>query len=214
MKIEERFYEKFWEKEYQGVIIEKESRIDVALKMLENGEKLLDVGCGNGNLGYFAKNNYSKIYGIDLSDIALKTARKRGLIAKKINVNDEKIPFSNNFFDAVVCLDVIEHVFEPRTLVEEISRVIKKDGILIISIPNIRYWKHILKLVFQGKFPKTADDSEHWDGGHLHYFTSYDIEKLLKKYSFKIQRKKGVYGRNFFKEFSSTGIVMKFKCLK
>jgi cyclopropane fatty-acyl-phospholipid synthase-like methyltransferase len=83
MKAEERLYEKFWKDADEKVKIENGSRIDVALKMLEHGENLLDVGCGNGILGYFAKNNYNEVYGIDLSKNALRTARKRGVIAKK-----------------------------------------------------------------------------------------------------------------------------------
>ena len=204
-------YNKIWEKKtsLDSPIVEKGSRVDIALKLLESGDKLLDVGCGDGTLGYYAKAKYKEVYGVDISEKALNIARKRGVITFKVDLNKEALPFSNNFFDAVTCLDVIEHVIDPRFLVGEIHRVLKKGGILIISTPNIRYWRYLFSLIFKGRFPKTSNDTELWDGGHLHYFTFKDVEDLLTKYGFKIITKRGVFGRDFLKEFRSPGIIIK-----
>jgi len=204
-------YNKIWEKKtsLDSPIVEKGSRVDIALKLLESGDKLLDVGCGDGTLGYYAKAKYKEVYGVDISEKALNIARKRGVITFKVDLNKEALPFSNNFFDAVTCLDVIEHVIDPRFLVGEIHRVLKKGGILIISTPNIRYWRYLFSLIFKGRFPKTSNDTELWDGGHLHYFTFKDVEDLLTKYGFKIITKRGVFGRDFLKEFRSPGILIK-----
>jgi len=178
-------------------------------ELLDKGERLLDIGCGDGTLGHFAKNKYKEVYGIDISEEALRIAEKRGIIVKKVNLNEEKLPFENEYFDAVTCLDVIEHVFEPRDLIKEINRVLKRGGILIISTPNIRYWRHIFSLTVKGRFPKTSGDTEHWDGGHLHYFTYKDIELLLSEHGFEVLVKRGVFEREFLKEFLSPGIIIK-----
>ncbi|RLG93988.1 hypothetical protein DRO29_07040 [Candidatus Bathyarchaeota archaeon] len=116
MKVEEILYQRIWKnkKSNEEPKIEKGSRVDVALKLLDKGERLLDIGCGDGTLGYFAKNKYKEVYGVDISEEALKIAEKRGIIVEKVNLNEEKLPFKNEYFDAVTCLDVIEHVFEPR----------------------------------------------------------------------------------------------------
>lgn len=213
MSAEEKLYEKIWKRKEPDAApeVEKGGRADVALKLLEKGDKFLDVGCGDGIIAYFAKKNYRQIYGVDVSDIALKIAERRGVITRKINVNNEALPFENNYFDAITCLDVIEHVFEPVDLINEISRVLKKGGIVIISTPNIRYWHHLFDLAIRGRFPKTSGDTEHYDGGHLHYFTFWDIEKILRKKGLRIVRKSSVFGRNFMKEFLSPGIVIKAK---
>ncbi len=183
--------------------------MDITLKLIDKGERLLDIGCGDDTLGYFAKNKYKEVYGVDISKEALKIAEKRGIIVKKVNLNEEKLPFENEYFDAVTCLDVIEHVFEPRDLIKEINRVLKRGGILIISTPNIRYWRHILSLIVRGRFPRTSGDDEFWDGDHIHYFTYKDIELLLNRYKMDVVVKSGVFGMNFFKEFLSPGIVIK-----
>lgn len=79
----------------------------------------------------------------------------------------------------------------------------------MISTPNIRYLRHLFSLIVKGRFPETSGDTEHWDGGHLHYFTYKDIEELLKSFVFKIVMRKGVFGMDFLKGFLSTGIVIK-----
>lgn len=212
MKPEEKLYEKIWNRQVTaGPIVDRGSRADVALKLLEKGDKLLDVGCGDGTVGYFSKNNYRYVYGIDVSETALKIAKERSIITKTININDETLPFEDNYFDAVTCLDVIEHVFEPVDLIKEIFRVLKKGGFLIISTPNIRYWHHLFDIVIKGKFPKTSTDTDHYDGGHLHYFTYKDIENILENEGFKIVKKSGVFGRDIIKEFLSPGVVFKAK---
>jgi methionine biosynthesis protein MetW len=211
MKVEEGLYQKIWENKASNEEsrIDKGSRVDVALKLLDKGDRLLDIGCGDGILGYFAKNKYKDVYGLDISETALKIAKKKGLITKKTNFNAGKIPFGNDYFDAITCLDVIEHVFEPIELIKEIHRVLKEKGSLVISTPNIRYFPHLFSLAIKGKFPKTSNDKEHYDGGHLHYFTFNDVEELLVSYGFKIVGKYGIFGRKILKEFLSAGIIIK-----
>ncbi len=213
VRSEEKLYEKIWHRKEQDTVleVEKGGRADVALKLLERGDRLLDIGCGDGILGYYAKNFYKEIHGIDVSETALKIAKERGIITKKVNMNEEVLPFEADYFDAVTCLDVLEHVFEPEDLINEFSRVLKKGGIVVISTPNIRYWHHLYDLTFRGIFPKTSSDEEHYDGGHLHYFTFRDIEKLVEKRGFKVLQRSGVFGKDFMKEFLSPGIVIKAK---
>ena len=80
---------------------------------------------------------------------------------------------------------------------------------MIISTPNIRYWRHLFSLTVKGRFPKTSGDTEHWDGGHLHYFTYKDIELLLSEHGFEVLVKRSVFGKEFLKEFLSPSIIIK-----
>jgi methionine biosynthesis protein MetW len=212
MRVEEELYSKIWERKESNakdIHIEKGSRVDVALELLDEGENILDIGCGDGAFGYLAIERYDNVYGVDISETALKIAASRGILTQKINLNNNRLPFESNFFDAVVSLDVIEHVFDPANHISEARRVLKKDGIIVIATPNIRYLPHLFKLVVLGKFPKTSGDDEHYDGGHIHYFTLKDIIDLLKTNKFQIIQKRGVFGREFLREFFSGGIVVK-----
>ena len=98
-----------------------------------------------------------------------------------MNVDEEPLPFPDAAFDAITCLDLIEHVFEPRVLVAEIARVLAPGGSLYIAFPNMRYALRI-KEIIRGRFPKTSGDIEYaYDGGHLHYYTPDDVRSLLKE---------------------------------
>jgi 2-polyprenyl-3-methyl-5-hydroxy-6-metoxy-1,4-benzoquinol methylase len=88
-------------------------------------------------------------------------------------------------FDAVTILMVLEHVFDPFTVVEEIARVTKPKGYLVINVPNIAYIKHRLGLLV-GQLPVTSSvncwEMREWDGGHIHYFTLERLTWLLKQF--------------------------------
>jgi len=199
-------------------------RVEIASRYVKKSKKLLDVGCGDGIITHFLKRKVAKLYGIDKSKEDLKKARKRGVIPRYIDLDKEKIPFRNSFFDVVTCLDVIEHIKDPVSLIREINRVLRRNGTLILSAPNIRFSDHLLKLIIEGRFPKTSEDKTAWDGGHIHYFTFSDLKLILNQGGFKIiheegiinKEKRGIKGRiaekilgkKFMREFRSPGILI------
>lgn len=206
---EESLYQKIWDKYQFNTSVEKDSRVDVASRLIERGTRFLDIGCGDGLLCHLVKDKYEQVYGIDISPRAVEIAKSRGINAERVNLNTDALPFEDNYFDTVVCLDVIEHVFDPVRLLAEINRVLKTGGTSIVSAPNIRTFGRIATLLFLGRFPGTSDDKQGYDGGHLHYFTYSDITNLLNKNGFEVTGKYGVFGKNFLKEFRSAGILIK-----
>ena len=178
-------------------------REDLAYEMLEQGDKFLDVGCGEGQLVIRAKTKYNQVYGIDISESRINRAKENAKGAKEIhflsgNINSG-IQFSNNTFDAVACIDVLEHIFDPYFLLAEINRILKSEGYLILEVPNLGYIRRRLELLF-GKFPRTSSAINWrevgWDGGHLHYFTYSTFCQLLKDSGFRIMKLKssGLFG--------------------
>jgi 2-polyprenyl-3-methyl-5-hydroxy-6-metoxy-1,4-benzoquinol methylase len=126
--IEEVISDKIWDR----TLAEKSefscTRITEAISLLDKGNKLLDVGCGEGTFMDLAQGKFDHVFGIDLSLKALKKARSKDFRVIKNNLNNEGISFQNDTFDTVTCLDVIEHVFDPVRLLFEINRVLKKGG--------------------------------------------------------------------------------------
>lgn len=199
-------------------------RVEKGARFVPRVDKLLDVGCGDGVITYFVNNKVKEIYGIDNSKIRLAKAKKLGIHAKLVNLDTQKIPYKANFFDAITCLDVIEHVYDPQRLANELSRVLKKKGRLILSTPNIRFSDHLYSLIFKGIFPKTSLDSELYDGGHIHFFTYKDIHLLLINAGFskivdeeiinknrrgwKGQLVRMILGKKLMREFRTPGILV------
>lgn len=188
-------YEAIWERKRGGDSIPPGSRAAVALELLGVGEAdalALDVGCGDGALGAALRHRFKEIHGVDISATAIARARSQGVNAVQVNLDAEPLPYPDGMFAAVTCLDVLEHVFDPRVLVRELARVCAPGGLLVITTPNIRYWKHILSVI-GGRFPRTSSDEEGYDGGHLHYYTAANIMDLLDA-CFIVQHIQGVQG--------------------
>lgn len=101
--------------------------IDRNLKITK--PKVLDIGCGLNNL-YF---NFKDYVGMDMNDYGL--GNKVKIIKQNFNEN-LILPFESNSFDLVIVSEFLEHIFRPDFLSKEINRVVKKDGIIIVTLPN------------------------------------------------------------------------------
>lgn len=160
-------------------------REDVANDLLSNGLRFLDIGCGNGNLVFKAREKFSEVWGVDISNIRLERARLNvHSDTKKIHflqcdVN-EGLPFNNSFFDTVTCIAVLDHVFNPPSLLKEVHRVIKLGGEFIVQVTNFAWLPYRFQLLL-GKRPITGME---WS--HLHIFTKTSLCTLLADHGFKI----------------------------
>jgi 2-polyprenyl-3-methyl-5-hydroxy-6-metoxy-1,4-benzoquinol methylase len=102
------------------------------------GGKILDVGCGNGNISHYLGSLGYNVLGIDISEKAIENARKgnqfsnvefRVLSAEQLREEGEGV-------DAIVCSEVLEHLTEPQELLQVLNRLLVAGGILIVTVPN------------------------------------------------------------------------------
>ena len=103
----------------------------------KKGQRILDIGCSVGN---FIAQDSKNIIGIDIDKEQLKICKKRGLNCIYNNV-EEGLPFGDNFFNAINCRHVIEHLKEPLKLLKEIRRILRKSGKLVIMMPDLKRTK-------------------------------------------------------------------------
>lgn len=150
--------------------------------------KILDLGCHGGTLtsviAETAKN--SKVYGLDISENAILYAKQR-----HPNINfqvcdlSKGIPYENKTFDAITCFDILEHLSDPPKIIDEIKRVLKKDGSLIVEIPNETLLFKLIWVIWTNWTGKV------WKNAHVHSFKPNDLKNLLEKKGFvKIKEKK------------------------
>jgi len=99
-----------------------------------NPEKILDIGCGTGIILKILEKS-ATAYGMELSPEAIGFLRKRGLRLITCSDANQSIPFKNDTFSAVTCLDVLEHLENDLTLLKEMVRVCKPDGYILITVP-------------------------------------------------------------------------------
>jgi ubiquinone/menaquinone biosynthesis C-methylase UbiE len=97
--------------------------------------KLLDIGCGTG----WIAEHFADYSGIDGSPDAVEQAQKLGRNVQLGDV-DQRLPFEDNTFDAVVMKDLLEHVVDPAAVVTEAKRVLKNGGLAFASSPDAQRW--------------------------------------------------------------------------
>lgn len=176
-------------------------RHEVALKLLQGGERLLDIGCWNGYLLERIREAglYRELYGIDIVPEAIESARNKGFNAQVVDLNSEPLPFPDGYFDGVTMLAVLEHVFDPYSVMREVHRVMRPGAELVIDVPNVASFTNRLRILL-GRLPVTSTDPG-WDGGHLHYFTKHALDRFLEGEGFTIIKRKTSGGRAHLREW-------------
>lgn len=113
-------------------------RVQCVLDWMPRDGKLLEVGVWDGTIVKNYRGHFNgQIYGTDLTLDIMREALPLLFEAKPCNLDSDALPWSDDFFDAVVCNEVIEHIFDTDRLVKELYRVLKPGGMLILSTPNL-----------------------------------------------------------------------------
>ena len=106
-------------------------------RMMGDAGRILDVGCGCGDLGRHRPDRGIELHGVDCDTMALRQA-ERFEIVRRVDLESESLPYPDASFDAVLAKDVLEHLHDPSALVAEIHRVLKPGGLLIASVVMAR----------------------------------------------------------------------------
>ncbi len=171
-------YQKFENKRWSGQKQQIGFRHKAAAELLKksNARSYLDIGCGDGAFeAYFQQFDPEvKISGIDLSSVAIKNAEANvpnGSFSVVDAIGDG-LSDTDDIYDAVVSLDVLEHTFSPQELVAEMKRVSKRH--LIIGVPNFSSLPARLQTIM-GRVPENNRPKK----GHVYWFNYSILTKML-----------------------------------
>jgi SAM-dependent methyltransferase len=114
------------------------------------GDRILDVGCGNAMHSLKAARLGARVAGVDRDEGSLRVGQRSAPAGTPLRLCvadvEEGLPFANRAFDRVVCLDLLEHVEKRDTVLTEIRRVLRPDGVLLLTVPNRgTRWKRTLE---------------------------------------------------------------------
>ena len=144
------------------------------LRTIKKG-KILDIGCAYGFMLQRFPDSFEK-FGMDVSNHAIREASKRLPHAiLKVGEAEREFPFQKDFFDVVICNDVLEHLEDPVKALEHIYKVLKKGGILYINTPNANWIRNMLF--------RYADIREH----HISLFGHRALLDALANAGFAVQ---------------------------
>lgn len=182
------FYERYWQNAEESIPTKDPTtskRLELlfcTLKKTMAGKKVLDAGCG---VGFFTNAIYEAGFesvGMDISEKAISEAHlKYPGIQFQCNALDTRWPFEDGSFDVVFSTEVIEHIHGIYEMFAEMNRVLKKEGMLILTTPYHGLIKNLGIMLFG--FDRHFNNIE---GGHIRFFTKKFLNKLLDMFGFEV----------------------------
>ena len=157
----------------------------VIADLIEKDKKVLDVGCADGTLMKFLKDNKNiNIRGLEISKDKVQKCIAKGLTVIEGNAEKDLMQFPDKSFDYVVLSQTLQAFLNPELVINELLRVGKKA---IVTIPNFGYWKIRLHLLTKGTMPITKTLPDEWyNTPNLHMCTIKDFVYFVKSRNFKI----------------------------
>jgi 2-polyprenyl-3-methyl-5-hydroxy-6-metoxy-1,4-benzoquinol methylase len=145
-------------------------------------QKVLEIGAGGGaSLLYIRENNLAaEVMGVELMSIPGSYQQHPSIDKFQVaDIEKQEIDAPEDYFDIIICADVLEHLADPWTCLSKITRHLKKGGRLIASVPNIREFKTLSKIIFGGDFRYDVRGGI-LDNTHLRFFCRKNILELMR----------------------------------
>jgi len=169
--------------------------LKIIASWIEPGSKVLDLGCGEGDLLHFLKQNKQVVgTGIERRESRVARCIEKGLSALQGDINTEVLDYPDNSFDYVILSQTLQQVYEPADLIRSLLRIGKKG---IVSFPNFSYWTIRLQLLLSGYAPITRQLPYEWyDTPNIRVITIKDFRKFAREVDFKIIKEVAINTRN------------------
>ena len=167
----------------------------VIANLIEKDKKVLDVGCADGTLMKFLKDNKNiNIRGLEISKEKVQECIAKGLTVIEGNAETDLKQFPNKSFDYVILSQTLQAFLNPELVLNELLRVGKKA---IVTIPNFGYWKVRIHLFLKGTMPVTdALPNEWYNTPNLHMCSIKDFSNFCLKKKIDISKSIALNGEN------------------
>jgi len=171
---------------------------------IEPGSKVISLGCGEGDLLHYLKQNNQIIgTGIDHNEVKVARGIERGLSILQGDINSEVLDYSDDFFDYVILSQTLQQIYEPAKLIQTMLRIGKKA---VVSFPNFSHWRIRRQLLMSGYAPITPELPYEWyDTPNIRVITLKDFRKFAREVGFKILKEVAINTNSHGK----TGTIVK-----
>jgi methionine biosynthesis protein MetW len=156
--------------------------------LVESGSRVLDLGCGEGELlAWLAANKQVDGRGIEISSAKVQRAIARGLSVYQGDIDQGLNSYPSSVFDYIILSQTLQESRRPLTVLQEMLRVGRRA---IVAFPNYGHWSVRLMLLATGRAPKTARFPHNWyDSPNIHFFTVQDFEELVAQEKVDVERR-------------------------
>ncbi len=185
------FYDEYWNRKQGWTPTHSftEAQLDLHFKdAFSPSDSVLDVGSGDAsNYQSWLVEQVHDLKAIDISAIGIKRACQMGIDARVHDLS-ERFPFSSDSFDGAVCIEVLEHLYDPKFTASEVFRVLKPGGLLVTSVPNNGYFRERLRALTKAELSTSISDfSNEWKGAHIRFYNLASFTRLLEVCGFQIE---------------------------
>ncbi len=169
-----------------------QSRPEMLAIVPDGSMSILDVGCGGGDFGVGLRQKCpsAEIYGIEINQ---EVAERAPSLYRQVYVGDVNAVLANlpdAGFDLIVFNDLLEHLVDPYTCLAACRRILRPEGRVLASIPNMRFWPALSDLIFQADW--RYRDAGVMDETHLRFFTGKSIRRMFDDAGFEIEQMHGI----------------------
>jgi 2-polyprenyl-3-methyl-5-hydroxy-6-metoxy-1,4-benzoquinol methylase len=154
-------------------------------------KRILDVGCGEGSFSFRLKERLgAEVWGVELVPAIADVARSRldRILCGDVMQQLELIP--DHYFDCAIFNDVIEHLVDPYRMLIAVKQKLTRGGVVVCSIPNIRYFRNLFDIVIRGQF--RYQEGGILDKTHLRFFTKKSIIEMFESLGYRILSVEGI----------------------
>lgn len=168
----------------------RESRLEKVLKLIaeEPPGRLVDLGCGGGELAARLRGTGWRVFGLELVESQAALARGRG-VRVAVGEVSEGLPFRSAEVDLVFAGEIIEHLLDTDGFLAEVRRVLRPGGVLVITTPNLASFENRLRLLL-GAYPNWVDHRL-GSSGHVRAYTPRLLRAQLGVHGFTVERHVG-----------------------
>jgi 2-polyprenyl-3-methyl-5-hydroxy-6-metoxy-1,4-benzoquinol methylase len=160
------------------------SRPEVQALVPASARRILDLGCAAGALGAGLRERGGvEVVGVELDPALAREAERR---LDRVVVGDVEHLDDLGRFDCVVAADVLEHLRDPWTALREAAGRLDPGGVVVVSLPNVRFFETFWQLGVRGRWPRDAQGI--FDRTHLRWFTLRDARALLEQAGLEVDR--------------------------
>jgi len=180
----------------QAFVRELLGRSDYAIigDIVEPGAKVLDLGCGEGELlEWLAQNKGVEARGVEISGAKVQRAISRGVSVYQGDIDQGLADYPDQAFDYVILSQTLQETHRPRKVLREMLRVGRRA---IVAFPNFGHWRVRLSMLVSGGAPRTKLFPYEWyESPNIHFLTVYDFEALAALEGLVVERRYFLAGR-------------------
>ncbi|CAD7772666.1 Ubiquinone biosynthesis O-methyltransferase [Candidatus Methanoperedenaceae archaeon GB50] len=186
----------------------RQERKDVEALIPKEARRILDVGCGEGILGKrLLEKGVKEVVGVEIEQAVCEKARENLSMVVCGDIEKIDLPFEERYFDCIVFADILEHLKDPLSVVKKLKKHLKDSGVVVASIPNVRYYQ-VINMLVDGYW--TYGDYGILDRTHLRFFTKKEILALFKNAGFEITTIAGNVAPKYYTVCNSTQAEISF----